>query len=79
MLSAGSVHFIFPESAFASFNIWNNLTSSYITEESLRVFKLLLLLLLKEMIWTKGVIGAQGNITLLNLCYLTYVLILFYH
>lgn len=30
-----------------------------------------------EVIWTKRAIGAQGRITLLNLCYLMYVLILF--
>lgn len=32
-----------------------------------------------EVIWTKRAIGAQGRITLLNLCYLMYVLILFCH
>lgn len=32
-----------------------------------------------DVIWTKRAIGAQGRITLLNLCYLMYVLILFCH
>lgn len=32
---------------------------------------------IKEVVWTKRVRGPQGRI--LNLCYLMYVLILFYH